>query len=100
YLGQTLAQTIQLAQDEYINAFSVRGWRQAVRSSFAGQSPEPEDDKDGVQDDIRNPRERQIAETVEALNSRDDRTVLRALESTLSRKWPSSQSAHPEGSSR
>src|SRR5215470_7129916 len=27
YLAQTLLQTIQVAQDEYINAFSTDGWR-------------------------------------------------------------------------
>jgi len=35
YLGQTLIQSIQIAQDEYINAFSTDSWREAVRSSFA-----------------------------------------------------------------
>ena len=33
YLGQTLLQTIPLAQHEYINAFSADQWRGAVRSS-------------------------------------------------------------------
>lgn len=33
YLAQTLAQTIHLAQHEYINAFSTGGWRCAVRDS-------------------------------------------------------------------
>jgi hypothetical protein len=35
YLGQTLLQSIQLAQHEYINAFGADCWRDAVRSSFA-----------------------------------------------------------------
>ncbi|HXA00197.1 MAG TPA: hypothetical protein VN025_20735 [Candidatus Dormibacteraeota bacterium] len=40
YLGQTLAQTVALAQNEYINAFGAESWRKAVRSSFAqDQSP-------------------------------------------------------------
>jgi hypothetical protein len=35
YLGQTLLQSIQLAEHEYINAFSTDSWRKTVRSSFA-----------------------------------------------------------------
>ena len=42
YLGQTLIQSIQIAQDEYINAFSTDSWRRAVRSSFA--PPDPQQD--------------------------------------------------------
>src|SRR5882724_8920563 len=38
YLGQTLVQTLKLAQDEYINAFGTPAWRQTVASSF---SPPP-----------------------------------------------------------
>ena len=34
YLGQTLAQVLHLAQDEYINAFGTNHWRSTVRSSF------------------------------------------------------------------
>jgi hypothetical protein len=41
YLGQTLLQSIQLAQHEYINAFGTDSWRQTVRSSFAHPSPLP-----------------------------------------------------------
>ena len=33
YMMQTLLQSIHLAQDEYINAFSTDGWRDAVRTS-------------------------------------------------------------------
>jgi hypothetical protein len=40
YLGQTLVQSIQIAEHEYINAFSTNGWRRAVRSSFQGDSEE------------------------------------------------------------
>src|SRR5215472_10399690 len=32
YLAQTLLQTIQVAQDEYINAFSTDGWRRLVHN--------------------------------------------------------------------
>jgi hypothetical protein len=35
YLGQTLLQSIQLAQHEYINAFGTDSWREAICSSFA-----------------------------------------------------------------
>src|SRR5882724_12070531 len=34
YLGQTLVQTLKLAQDEYINAFGTPAWRQTIASSF------------------------------------------------------------------
>jgi len=33
YLAQTLAQTIHLAQHEYINSFGTDGWRRTVRNS-------------------------------------------------------------------
>jgi hypothetical protein len=35
YLGQTLLQSIQYAQDEYIHAFGTDSWRRHIRSSFA-----------------------------------------------------------------
>ena len=38
YLGQTLLQTIHLAQHEYINAFGTNSWRDAVCSSVNGNS--------------------------------------------------------------
>jgi hypothetical protein len=41
YLGQTLLQTIRLAQDEYINAFDTDAWRDVIRSSFAPPTPAP-----------------------------------------------------------
>ena len=44
YLAQTLAQTIHLSQDEYINAFGTDAWRQAVRDSVrqnASRETEP-----------------------------------------------------------
>jgi hypothetical protein len=34
YLGQTLVQTLKLAQDEYINAFGTPAWRQTIASNF------------------------------------------------------------------
>ncbi len=33
YLGQTLAQTLHLAQDEYINAYGTDFWRETIRTS-------------------------------------------------------------------
>jgi hypothetical protein len=46
YLGQTLAQSIQLAQFEYIQSFGVEAWRHVIRSSFRPQEqpykPRPE----------------------------------------------------------
>ena len=42
YLGQTLLQSIPLAQHEYINAFGTPHWRLKVASSF----PDPDDDDD------------------------------------------------------
>ena len=41
YLGQTILQSIHLAQDEYINAFGTNSWRAAVRSSFAPPETDP-----------------------------------------------------------
>jgi outer membrane biosynthesis protein TonB len=45
YLGQTLVQTLHLAQHEYINAFGTNSWRDTVRSSFTPttnpQQPSP-----------------------------------------------------------
>ncbi len=48
YLSQTLAQTIHLAQQEYIKALGTDSWRQAVRNSvrqnfdYLQPSPQPE----------------------------------------------------------
>src|SRR5206468_1989120 len=44
YLGQTLNQTIQLAQHEYINAFGANSWRDMVASSFAPLSAQENED--------------------------------------------------------
>jgi hypothetical protein len=44
YLGQTLLQSIHLAQGEYINAFGTDSWRRTIRSSFAPPSPDAEPD--------------------------------------------------------
>ena len=38
YLGQTLVQTIQLAEHEYTNAFGGNAWRERVRSSVDDNS--------------------------------------------------------------
>jgi len=42
YLGQTLLQSIQFAQGEYINAFGTDYWRRTIRSSFAQPTPPTE----------------------------------------------------------
>lgn len=42
YLSQTLAQTIPLAQQEYVNAFGAASWQQLVRGSFV---PSPRNEK-------------------------------------------------------
>jgi len=46
YLGQTLVQTLHLAQHEYINAFGSDSWRETVRYNFDlsadYQSPTPQ----------------------------------------------------------
>jgi hypothetical protein len=44
YLGQTILQSIQIAQQEYINAFGTNSWRAAVRSSFAPPAADPSPD--------------------------------------------------------
>ena len=33
YLGQTLVQTLHLAQHEYINAYGTNSWRETIRTS-------------------------------------------------------------------
>ena len=38
YLGQTLVQTIQLSQREYINAFGIQSWRETIHSSVNDNS--------------------------------------------------------------
>jgi hypothetical protein len=43
YLGQTMLNSIQAAQHEYINAFSTDGWRETIRSSFIPDSEEESD---------------------------------------------------------
>ncbi len=52
YLGQTLVQTLPLAQHEYINAYGTNSWRETIRTSHEQsadhteepdpESPEPE----------------------------------------------------------
>ena len=42
YLGQTLVQTLTLAEHEYINAFGADFWRRTVRSSFRQAQPPPD----------------------------------------------------------
>src|SRR6266852_4941272 len=61
YLSQTLAQTIHLAEDEYINALGTDSWRRAVRNSvrqnfdYRNPSPQPETPRDEAQPHPPNP---------------------------------------------
>ena len=48
YLGQTLNQTIHLAQHEYINAFGTNSWRDMVASSFAPPGTQEDEDPQPV----------------------------------------------------
>jgi len=45
HLGQTLVQTLHLAQDEYINAYGTDSWRETIRTSHEQSadhtSPDP-----------------------------------------------------------
>jgi hypothetical protein len=45
YLGQTLVQTLHLAQNEYINAYGTNSWRQTIRTSHeqSANHPSPDD---------------------------------------------------------
>jgi hypothetical protein len=64
-LARTLAQTIRLAQHEYINAFGTDGWRQAVCDSvnenFNHLNPGPDPD-DGDADEPTDPESLDEAE--------------------------------------
>jgi hypothetical protein len=43
YLGQTLVQSIQLAENEYTNAFGTDSWRKTIHSSvLANRDPAPQ----------------------------------------------------------
>src|SRR5713101_5787396 len=46
YLGQTLVQTLHLAQHEYINAYGTNSWRETIRTSHEQSadhmSPDPQ----------------------------------------------------------
>jgi hypothetical protein len=55
YLGQTLVQTLHLAQHEYINAFGTDSWRETIRTSHEQSanhtSPDPQEEPDS-QDEL------------------------------------------------
>jgi hypothetical protein len=70
YLGQTLVQTLHIAQDEYINAYGTNSWRESIRIShqqsidhFADNTspdressdPEPEREPDPNQEPASEP---------------------------------------------
>jgi hypothetical protein len=48
YLGQTLLQSIPIAQHEYTNAFGTDSWRHVIRASFAQPDPEPDEEPEPV----------------------------------------------------
>ena len=50
YLGQTMVNSIQLAQDEYINAFSTNQWRNTIYSSVTSAQQNHADDQDTKDD--------------------------------------------------
>src|SRR6267142_6482731 len=43
-VGQTMIQSIQIAENEYINAFGTDSWRDMVRSSFAPPGTQEDED--------------------------------------------------------
>lgn len=49
YLGQTLVQTLHIAQDEFINAYGANSWRNTIRTSHEQsinrKSPKPQSPK-------------------------------------------------------
>src|SRR5712692_2988186 len=49
YLGQTLIQSIQVAEHEYAEAFGSDAWRERVASSFAPQGSPQEEEPDPAQ---------------------------------------------------
>jgi hypothetical protein len=54
YLGQTMVNSIQLAQDEYINAFSTNQWRNTIYSSVTSaqqNANEDDDESDSAESD-------------------------------------------------
>jgi hypothetical protein len=62
YLSQTLAQTIHLAQDEYINALGTDSWRKAVCNSvhqnfdYRNASPPPQPPPDQAPQSVPAPQ--------------------------------------------
>jgi hypothetical protein len=51
YLGQTMVNSIQVAENEYINAFGTDEWRDTIHSSVTSNSPDNEADDDEADDD-------------------------------------------------
>jgi hypothetical protein len=69
YLGQTMVNSIQLAQDEYINAFSTNQWRDTIYSSVTSaqqNSSDAEDDDAEESDAAENKAAEASAETEES----------------------------------
>ncbi len=55
YLGQTMLNSIQVAQDEYINAFSTDDWRDTIRSSFPSNSEDDSAEDDSAAEECSDP---------------------------------------------
>lgn len=55
YLGQTLVQTLPLAQAEYIQAFGTSSWRDTVATSFEQSAHDEPADDEPAADDMPSP---------------------------------------------
>ena len=55
YLGQTMVKSIQVAQDEYINAFSTDHWRDTIHSSVASNSQNDSAEQDSASEESPEP---------------------------------------------
>ena len=66
FLGQTMLNSIQAAQHEYINAFSTNSWRETIRSSFnsvSEEDPDPEEEPDSEEEPDPQPSPEPIVTT-------------------------------------
>jgi hypothetical protein len=50
YLGQTMVNSIQVAENEYINAFSTDEWRDTIHSSVTSNSQNDEAEDDSAEE--------------------------------------------------
>ena len=70
YLGQTMVNSIQLAQAEYINAFSTNQWRNTIYSSVTSaqqnSNEDADDESDAEESDVAEGNAEASAETEES----------------------------------